>query len=161
MSISYNFKNAMFRSSLKVYNMVLAGCGGCQKHLYSALSKLPIELVSNPQVADIILVSGVITRSISDKVKIHLKKTSKPCFFIRIGKCLDKINKSFEDPGKNYSISEKVSKIIHFDLEIKGCPPTEEKIFDELERFIKYLDLTPEITTTLEKKLNQDENMIS
>jgi hypothetical protein len=68
---------------------------------------------------------------------------------------MDKANKRFEDPSLNYAISDMAKKFFPINLSIDGCPPSVDEIVSKLETFINYLDLTPEISKTLDEKLDK------
>ncbi|MFX0102954.1 MAG: hypothetical protein ACFFCS_25530 [Candidatus Hodarchaeota archaeon] len=150
-------KNAIFGGTLKGYYLDLASSGGCLENLMSAISDLPVEMVNAPQQADLIFVSGVISKAMAVKLKGIIPTLSRPFFIIKIGKCLGKFNKQFENPGENPSIAERSEKYIPIDLVIEGCPPGKSVIFDKLETFITYIDTTPTIGKTLDKKIDTPE----
>lgn len=149
-----DIKNAVFGRTLKGYYLDLASGGGCLEYLVEALSGLPIEMVETPQQADLIFVSGVISKAMAPKLKGIIPELTKPYFIIKIGKCLDKLNKSFENPAQNVAIDVKSEKILPADLVIDGCPPSAKEIFDKLETFITYIDTTPTIGKTLDKRID-------
>jgi Ni,Fe-hydrogenase III small subunit len=149
-------KNAIFQHAIKAYYLPLADCGGgCLENLVKAVERLQVEWVNTPKHADLIIISGVITNAIWPRLKDVFASLSKPFFVIRIGQCLGKLNRRFEDPQQNYAIPETVKKFFPINLFIDGCPPTVDDIANKLETFINYLDLTPEITKTLDEKLDK------
>jgi Ni,Fe-hydrogenase III small subunit len=149
-------KNAIFQKSLKGYIMPLADCGGgCYEQLVKAIEQLPIQLVNNSRQADLVFISGVIPHAAAARLKDEFAGLSKPCFIIKIGTCMNKANKRFEDPARNYAVSETTKKFFPLNLAIDGCPPAAEEIVSKLETFINYLDLTPEISKTLDEKIDK------
>jgi Ni,Fe-hydrogenase III small subunit len=149
-------KNAIFQHALNAYYLPLADCGGgCLENLIQAVERLPVEWVNKPKHADIIFISGVITNAIWPQLKDVFSGLSKPFFLVRIGQCMGNMNKKFEDAQQNYAIPETVKKFFPINLFIDGCPPTVDEMVDKLETFLNYLDLTPEITKTLDEKLDK------
>jgi Ni,Fe-hydrogenase III small subunit len=149
-------KNAIFQKSLEGYILPLADCGGgCYENLVKAIEQLPIKLVNNSKHADLVLIAGVVTHAIAPRLKEEFAGLSKPCFIVKCGACMDKANKRFEDPSQNYAISDMAKKFFPINLSIDGCPPSVDDIVSKLETFINYLDLTPEISKTLDGKLDK------
>ncbi len=147
-------KNAIYKRTLKGYYLPLADCGGgCLESLSKALEKLPIELVNIPKQADIVFISGVITKSTAPRLRDVLSGLSKPFFTVKIGACMAQLNKKFEDPQYNYAIHDNTKKFFSIKQSIEGCPPSAEDIISKLESYFKYIDLTPDIAKTLEDKL--------
>nr|MDO8111092.1 hypothetical protein [Candidatus Sigynarchaeota archaeon] len=148
-------KNAIYQHTLKGYYLPLADCGGgCLESLSKALEKLSIELVNVPKQADIVFISGVITKATAPRLRDVFSGISKPFFIVKIGACMGQLNKKFEDPQKNYAIQENSKKFFPIKLAIDGCPPSPEDIRSKLESFFNYIDLTPSIQT-LDDKLDK------
>ncbi|MEX2681872.1 MAG: hypothetical protein Q6373_009735 [Candidatus Sigynarchaeota archaeon] len=149
-------KNAIFRGTLEAYILPLADCGGgCYENLAKAIERLPIRLVNNSKHADIVFIAGIITHAAAARLKEEFTGLSKPCFVIRVGACMGKANKSFENPSQNYAVSETIKKFFPVHSAIEGCPPQVDEIVSKMETFINYLDLTPEISKTLDEKLDK------
>ena len=149
-------KNNAFTRSLKGYHLVLADCGdGCASQLRSALEKLPVEMVETPRHADIVFVSGILTHALLPRVKVMFQGLSKPYFTVKVGTCMGALNKAFEDPSKNYAIGARLKTFLPFDLVIEGCPPSDDAIFNKIETLITYMDITPEISVTLDKRVDK------
>ena len=147
--------NWVYKKTLKAYILPLAGCGGCDAPLEEALSRLPVKLVTTHEQADLIFFSGVITTDLASALKKVFATLAKPFFIIQIGQCMGKLNKSFENPDTNYAVYQKNKKFFPIDKVIGGCPPTADEIFDSLETFLTYLDIAPEITKTLTKRIDK------
>lgn len=149
-------KNAIFRRTLEAYILPIAECGGgCYENLAKAIDRLPIRLVNNSKHADVVFVAGVITHAAAPRLKEEFTGLSKPCFIIKIGACMGKSNKAFENPSQNYAVAEAAKKFFPFRLTIDGCPPSVDEIVSKMESFINYLDLTPEISRTLDEKIDK------
>nr|MDO8117459.1 hypothetical protein [Candidatus Sigynarchaeota archaeon] len=149
-------KNALFRKTLKGFYLPLADCGGCLENLLVALRDIPIQLVNLPQQADIVFISGVISRGSAGRVKELFNSIPKPHFVIQIGQCMGKLNNKFENPRDNYAISDKVKNVLPVTETIDGCPPSPELIASKLETIVTYLDTTPVISRTLDEKLDKN-----
>ena len=151
-------KNAIFRKSLEGYVLPLADCGGgCYENLVKAIAQLPIgiKLVNNSKHADVVFIAGIITHAAAPRLKEEFAGLSKPCFIVKIGSCMGKANKRFEEPSQNYAVNETTKKFFPINLAVDGCPPSVDDIISKLETFINYLDLTPEISKTLDGKLDK------
>jgi len=150
-------KNAIFRRTLEGYILPLADCGGgCYENLAKAIDKLgSIRLVNNSKHADIVFIAGVITHAAAPRLKEEFAALSKPCFVVKVGACMGKANKTFENPAQNYAVSETTKKFFPIRLAIEGCPPSVDEIVSKMETFINYLDLTPDISKTLDEKIDK------
>ncbi len=149
-------KNAVFRRTLKGYYLPLADCGGCLENLLVALRDVPIQLVNLPQQADVVFISGVLSKASALKIKEMFLGISKPYFIIQIGQCMGKLNQKFENAEENYAILEKIKNTFSVTETIDGCPPSPELIASKLETFVTYLDTTPVISRTLGEKMDEN-----
>ncbi len=149
-------KNAIFRRTLEGYILPLADCGGgCYENLAKAIDRLPIRLVNNSKHADVVFIAGIITHAAAPRLKEEFLALSKPCFVVKVGACMGKANKAFENPAQNFAVSETTKKFFPIKATIEGCPPSVDEIVSKMESFINYLDLTPEISKTLDEKLDK------
>jgi Ni,Fe-hydrogenase III small subunit len=148
-------QNIVYSRTLKGYYLSLADCGACLDNLKEAIARLPVEWTNVPQHADLVFMSGVISTALGAKLKQAFNSFSKPFFIIKIGGCMGPMNKIFEDPANNYAVLERAKKFFPIDLLIEGCPPTVDEIYDKLESFITFIDLTPTISKTLERKMDK------
>lgn len=155
MSLSTRFRNFTFKKTLKACYLALSNSGGCIDHLNEAVKKFPISWVKDVGDADVIFVSGMVSRVQVPVLKDVFKKLVKPYFLIRIGKCFGPLNSRIENPSSNDAIDERVDDFFPFDDAIDGCPPSVQAIYDKLETFLTYLDTTPEMTRTLDKRVGK------
>ncbi|MHA1682154.1 MAG: hypothetical protein ACTSUE_14550 [Promethearchaeota archaeon] len=150
-----SIKNKIYVNTLKVYFLALGNCGGCMDRLVTAMKRFPVKWISDPGQADIIFVAGVLNAAFVDKTREIFHNLNKPYFIIKVGSCMGELNKAFENPKENYAVHEKTTKFIPIDLEINGCPPSSDEIESRMESFLLYFDLTPELTRTLDKRIDK------
>ncbi|MBD3185474.1 hypothetical protein GF325_01495 [Candidatus Bathyarchaeota archaeon] len=155
MAPTYSIKSKIYIKTLKAYYLALAGCNGCLPPLKRALNHLPITLVREPHEADIIFVTGLLTKASIDFCKRLFKGLVQPYSVIRIGTCLAETAPGFLKPETNSALAARMDKFFPIEMEIKGCPPSAKDIIDRLETFLAYFDITPEITKMIEKRLDR------
>ncbi|MHA1372211.1 MAG: hypothetical protein ACTSWN_02715 [Promethearchaeota archaeon] len=150
-----NLKSKLRLKTVKAYLLALSDCGGCINHLMAAIKHVPIELVQNPYHADFILIYGVLTSALESKIKDLFKYLSPPYLIIRIGRCLDEFNSSFEDPASNPLIPSNCDDFFPILETIDGCPPSIDKIKNTLNAYVSKFDITPTLNKTLDDKIKK------
>jgi Ni,Fe-hydrogenase III small subunit len=87
---------------------------------YYDVERFGLSFVASPRHADILMVSGPITRNLAHAVKTTYEATPKPCIVIALGDgaCTGGIW------AGSYPVAGKLADIIPVDLEIPGDPPS-------------------------------------
>ena len=91
---------------------------------YYDIERFGLSFVASPRHADMLLVSGPITRNLAHAVRTTYEATPKPCIVVALGDgaCTGGIW------AGSYAVAGKLSDIIPVDLEIRGDPPTPTEI---------------------------------
>lgn len=119
-----------FTKALWVYHVNTGACNGCDIEVIDVLTpyydaeRFGIKLVGSPRHADVLLVSGPVTRPIVDSLKRVYKATPSPKLVFAIGSCAI-------DGGiwhDTYNVIGGVDKVIPVNFYVPGCPPRPEAI---------------------------------
>jgi len=114
-------------------------CNGCDIEVVALLTprydveRLGILLEPSPRHADVLLVTGVVTRQVQDRLKRIYEQMPNPKFVVAIGACACS-GGVFEG---NYNVIGGVDKIIPVDIYIPGCAPKPEAIIDGIAKLLK------------------------
>jgi len=119
-----------FTKALWVYHVNTGACNGCDIEVIDVLTpyydaeRFGIKLVGSPRQADVLLVSGPVTRQIASGLLKVYEATPDPKLVFAIGSCAIDGN-IFHD---SYNVIGGVDKVIPVHLYIPGCPPRPEAI---------------------------------
>ncbi len=114
-------------------------CNACDIELAALLTpkydveRFGILLKPSPRHADVLLVTGPVTRQCAPRLKQIYEQMPSPKFVIAIGTCACS-GGVFKD---NYNVLGGVDKIIPVDMYIPGCPPKPEAIIDGILKLLK------------------------
>ncbi|OGR56575.1 MAG: hydrogenase [Elusimicrobia bacterium RIFCSPLOWO2_02_FULL_39_32] len=128
--------------SLHVRQIDAGSCNGCELEI-SALSnpiydieRFGIHFVASPRHADVLLVTGPITRQMEPALIKTYEATPEPRIVIATGDCA--INCGVY--VNSYAVSGPLNTIIPVDVNIPGCPPNPTAI---LQALLSILDRLP------------------
>jgi NADH-quinone oxidoreductase B subunit len=113
-------------------------CNGCDIEVVALLTprydveRFGILLEPSPRHADVLLVTGVVTRQVLDRLKRIYEQMPNPKFVVAIGACACS-GGVFEG---NYNVVGGVDKIIPVDVYIPGCAPKPEAIIDGIVKLL-------------------------
>ncbi len=124
-----------FGRALKIRHVDAGSCNGCELEIHAVNSAyyniegLGIGFVASPRHADMLLVTGPVSRHMETALKRTYDATPDPKLVVAIGDCgndggifapLDADGEKCE----SYAIRAGVSSIIPVDVVVPGCPPT-------------------------------------
>lgn len=113
------------RRSFSVFRIDCGSCNGCEIEIFAAISPLwdperfGFKLVANPRHADILLVTGPVTRQMYYTLLRAYEATPEPKIVVAFGAC-GISGGIFHD---SYAVWGGVEKVIPVDVYIPGCPP--------------------------------------
>lgn len=130
--------HARLGRSLAIFVVQAGDCGACALELAALRSvamDLPrrgITLAGNPAEADVLLVSGAMTRSLVQPVQLALSAMAEPRWVVAVGDCaLD--GGLFAGSG---AVAGGAVAAVPVDLAIPGCPPRPEAVLAGLRTIL-------------------------
>ena len=112
--------------SLSIREIDAGSCNGCELEInalgnaFYDLERFGLRFVASPRHADVLLVTGPVTKNMSEAVLRTYEATPAPKWVVAAGDCA-------RDGGLfsgSYACVGGVSAVIPVDLFISGCPPT-------------------------------------
>ena len=115
-----------FDSALTIRHVDAGSCNGCELEInslnnpYYNLEGLGIKFVASPRHADMLLVTGPVSRHMEVALKRTYDATPDPKLVVAIGDC----GCSGGIFGESYASRGRVANVIPVDVSVPGCPPT-------------------------------------
>jgi Ni,Fe-hydrogenase III small subunit len=125
--------------SLAVRHVNTGSCGGCELELRALnnvlydLERFGLRFVDSPRHADVLLVTGPVTRNLVEALEQAHAAMPEPKFVVAVGDCA-------VDGGVfkgSYAVAGGVGTTLPVDLLISGCPPTPERILAGLRALLE------------------------
>jgi Ni,Fe-hydrogenase III small subunit len=119
-----------FAGALTIRHVDAGSCNGCELEInalnnpYYNLEGLGIRFVASPRHADLLLVTGPVSRNMETALKRTYEATPEPKLVVALGDC--GCNGGIF--GESYASCGGVSKVIPVDVAVPGCPPTPHAI---------------------------------
>lgn len=122
----------VFGSALNIRHVDAGSCNGCELEIHAVsnayynIEGLGIKFVASPRHADLLLVTGPVSRHMEIALKRTYDATPEPKLVVAIGDCAcdSGIFTPCDGAGENYASCGKVSNVIPVDVVVSGCPPT-------------------------------------
>src|SRR6185503_12818168 len=117
---------AHFAGALAIRHVDAGSCNGCELEInslnnpYYNLEGLGIRFVASPRHADMLLVTGPVSRHMETALKRTWDATPEPKLVVAIGDC----GCTGGIFGESYASCGRVSNVIPVDVAVPGCPPT-------------------------------------
>jgi Ni,Fe-hydrogenase III small subunit len=120
--------------SLSIRQVDAGSCNGCELEIHALsnafydLERLGLRFVASPRHADVLMVTGPVTKNMREALLRTYMATPDPKWVVAIGNCA-------VDGGLfagSYAIAGGVKDVIPVDLHIPGCPPTPLEILGGL-----------------------------
>lgn len=115
-----------FAGALAIRHVDAGSCNGCELEInalnnpYYNLEGLGIKFVASPRHADLILVTGPVSRHMEAALKRTYEATPEPKLVVALGDC----GCTGGIFGESYASCGRVSNVIPVDVAVPGCPPT-------------------------------------
>jgi len=117
---------AHFAGALTIRHVDAGSCNGCELEInsltnpYYNLEGLGIRFVASPRHADMLLVTGPVSRHMETALKRTYEATPEPKLVVATGDC----GCTGGIFGESYASCGRVSNVIPVDVAVPGCPPT-------------------------------------
>ena len=115
-----------FSGALTIRHVDAGSCNGCELEInslsnpYYNLEGLGIKFVASPRHADMLLVTGPVSRHMEVALKRTYDATPEPKLVVALGDC----GCTGGIFGESYASCGRVSNVIPVDVAVPGCPPT-------------------------------------
>lgn len=116
--------------ALTIREVDAGSCNACELEIhalnnpYYNLEGRGIKFVASPRHADMLLVTGPVTKNMENALRIAYDCTPDPKLVVAVGDCgcgCGEIGALF---GPNYATCGAVENVIPVDVRVPGCPPT-------------------------------------
>jgi Ni,Fe-hydrogenase III small subunit len=128
--------------SLSIREVDAGSCNGCELEIHALnnafydVERFGIRFVASPRHADVLLVTGPVTKNMRDALERTYQATPNPKWVVAIGDCAG-------DGGcfaGSYAVVGGVSAVIPVDLHIPGCPPSPTAMLKGLLALLERVD---------------------
>src|SRR5512134_3862214 len=111
--------------TLAIREVDAGSCNGCELEIHALnnpfydLERYGFRFVASPRHADVLLVTGPVTKNMREALERTYAATPEPKWVVAVGDCA-------VDGGLfagSYAVVGGVSAVVRVDLHIKGCPP--------------------------------------
>jgi Ni,Fe-hydrogenase III small subunit len=116
---------ATLGQALTIREVDAGSCNGCELEIhainnpYYNLEGLGIKFVASPRHADMLLVTGPVSRHMTEALRRTYAATPEPKLVVAVGDC----GCSGGIFGESYASCGRVADVIPVDVEVPGCPP--------------------------------------
>jgi len=128
--------------SLAIREVDAGSCNGCELEIhalnnpYYDLERFGIRFVASPRHADVLLVTGPVTKNMAEALERTYNATPDPKWVVAVGDCA-------RDGGcfaGSYAVLGGVSQVVPVDLHIPGCPPSPTQLLKGLLALLDQAD---------------------
>jgi len=112
--------------SLAIREVDAGSCNGCELEIHALnnafydLERFGLRFVASPRHADVLLVTGPVTKNMREALERTYRATPDPKWVVALGDCA-------VDGGifsSSYAVVGGVSSVVTVDLHIRSCPPS-------------------------------------
>src|SRR5690349_14987468 len=120
--------------SLSIREVDAGSCNGCELEIhalgnaYYDLERFGLRFVASPRHADVLLVTGPVTKNMRMALERTYNATPNPKWVVAVGDCA-------ADGGifaESYACVGRLSDVVPVDLHIAGCPPSPKALLSGL-----------------------------
>ena len=111
--------------SLSIREVDAGSCNGCELEIHALnnafydLERFGLRFVASPRHADVLMVTGPVTRNMREALTRTYNATPDPKWVVAVGDCA--LNGGLF--AGSYAVTGGVSAVVPVDLHIPGCPP--------------------------------------
>ncbi len=120
--------------SLSIRQVDAGSCNACELEIHALnnavydLERFGLRFVASPRHADVLLVTGPVTKNMREALERTYNATPDPKWVVAVGNCAFD-GGLFRD---SYACVGGVSAVVPVDLHIRGCPPTPTQLLEGL-----------------------------
>jgi Ni,Fe-hydrogenase III small subunit len=120
--------------SLAIRHVDAGSCNGCELEIhalnnpYYDLERFGFRFVASPRHADVLLVTGPVTKNMREALERTYAATPEPKWVVAAGDCAAN-GGMFRD---SYAVAGGVSSVVPVHLHIAGCPPSPRVLLEGL-----------------------------
>src|SRR5271169_4718709 len=127
--------------SLSIRQVDAGSCNGCELEIHALnnafydLERFGLRFVASPRHADVLLVTGPVTKNMREALERTYRATPNPKWVVAVGDCA-------VDGGifaDSYAVAGGVSNVVPVDLHIRGCPPSPIELLKGLLALLDYV----------------------
>ena len=116
--------------SLSIRQVDAGSCNGCELEIHALnnafydLERFGLHFVASPRHADVLLVTGPVTKNMREALQRTYNATPDPKWVVAVGACA-------ADGGVfagSYAVAGGVKDVVPVDLHIPGCPPNPRQL---------------------------------
>jgi Ni,Fe-hydrogenase III small subunit len=116
--------------SLSIRQVDAGSCNGCELEIHALgnafydLERLGLRFVASPRHADVLMVTGPVTKNMREALLRTYNATPDPKWVVAVGACA-------VDGGLfagSYAVEGGVNDVVPVDLTIRGCPPNPRQL---------------------------------
>ncbi|HEY6256566.1 MAG TPA: NADH-quinone oxidoreductase subunit NuoB [Xanthobacteraceae bacterium] len=120
--------------SLSIREVDAGSCNGCELEIHALnnafydLERFGLRFVASPRHADVLLVTGPVTKNMREALRRTYDATPDPKWVVAVGDCA-------ADGGifaGSYAVTGGVHEVVPVDLHIRGCPPSPTQLLKGL-----------------------------
>lgn len=132
---------ARFGGSLAIRMVDAGSCNACELEMHAVnnsfydIERFGIHFVASPRHADLLLVTGVVSRNMQAALKRTYDATPSPKLVVAMGDCAA----CGGEFGESYASCGAVANVIPVDAVIPGCPPTPLQLLQGLLELLQAL----------------------
>ena len=123
---------AVLGRALCIRHVDAGSCNGCELEIHALnnplynIEGLGIRFVASPRHADLLLVTGPVSRHMEIALQRTYRATPDPKLVVAIGDC----GCTGGVFGESYASCGRVSNVIPVDVAVPGCPPTPTRLLE-------------------------------
>jgi Ni,Fe-hydrogenase III small subunit len=136
--------------SLAIREVDAGSCNGCELEIHALnnafydLERFGLRFVASPRHADVLLVTGPVTKNMREALERTYAATPAPKWVVAAGDCAIGCGVF----AGSYAVAGSVADVVPVDLRIPGCPPTPMALLKGLMALLA----APEIPTVVPAK---------
>ena len=138
----------LFGRALAIREVDAGSCNGCELEITGLtnpiydMERFGMHFVASPRHADMLLVTGPVTRNMEIPLRKTYDATPDPKFVVSVGDCA----KSCGVFANSYAVVGPVASVIPVDVHIAGCPPEPLDILRGILHALDRSDRQPQAT---------------